>query len=167
MWRLRRYYDSEQHERSSGAIDQTILQPGVVWAGRERTSEAMGNQPATVSILQAFERAGDYYQTARGQHRRCTSLQLLRSLDTIATYDSFAFIDWIWPRPLLMIIGSEAHKGTGEASDTGGVSRDAIERAREPKELFVIKGLGHIDLHDHVSETVPKLANFMGRFLCT
>ncbi|PVH68512.1 alpha/beta-hydrolase [Cadophora sp. DSE1049] len=150
----------------SGAIDQTILQPGLVWAGRERTSEARGNQPATISVLQAFEEAGEYYQTSRGQHPRCTNLQLVRSLDTIATYDSFAFIDWISPRPLLMIIGSEADKGTGEGADTGGFSRVAIERAKEPKELFVIKGLGHIDLYDHVSESVPKLADFMGKSLC-
>ncbi|KAH7009263.1 Alpha/Beta hydrolase protein [Microdochium trichocladiopsis] len=151
----------------SGAIDQALLQPGLVWAGRERTSEARGNPPTTISILDTFAEAADYYQTPRGQHPRCANLQLARSLDTIASYDSFAFIDWISPRPLLMIIGSEADKGNdGDPADTGRYSRMAIERAREPKELFVIKGLGHIDLYDHMSESVPKLADFMGRALC-
>lgn len=156
----------ESMKNSSGTIDQEMLQPGLIYAGKERISEAKGNQPATISILQAFEGAGDYYKTARGQHLRCTNLQLARSLDTLATYDSYAFIDWISPRPLLMIIGSEADKGTGEALDTGGFSRTAIERAKEPKELFVIKGLGHIDLYDHISESVPKLADFMEKSLC-
>ncbi|CEI70790.1 hypothetical protein FVEN_g731 [Fusarium venenatum] len=151
----------------SGAIDQTILRSGLVWAGKERISEAGGNQPETISVLQSFENAKEYYETSRGQHPRCTNLQLVRSLDTLATYDSFAFIDWISPRPMLMIIGSEADKGNGEALDTGGFSRAAIERAKEPKELFVVKGLGHIDLYDHVSESVPKIADFMGRSLCT
>lgn len=154
-------------EGSSGAIDQTLLGPGLVWAGRERISEARGNQSATLSILETFEEAREYYQTSRGKHPRCTNLQLVRSLDTIVTYDSFAFISWISPRPLLMIIGSEADKGTGDPADTGVFSRKAIERAKEPKELFVIKGLGHVDMYDHVSESVSKLADFMGRYLCT
>ncbi|KAH7312800.1 hydrolase of the alpha/beta superfamily [Rhexocercosporidium sp. MPI-PUGE-AT-0058] len=135
---------------TSGAINQTILQPTLAWATEERISEARGNQPATISILQTFEEAGDYYQTSRRKHPRCTNLQLVRSLDTIATYDSFAFIDWISPRPLLMIIGSEADKGTDDPADTGRFSRIAIERAKEPKELFVIR-------------SVPKLADFMGK----
>ncbi|KAH8726281.1 hydrolase of the alpha/beta superfamily [Phaeosphaeriaceae sp. PMI808] len=153
-------------KNSSGAINQEMLQQGLIYAGKERIAEAKGSQPAAVSILDTFEEAKEYYKTARGQHPRCTNLQLVRSLDTLATYDSYAFIDWISPRPLLMIIGSEADKGTGEAADTGPYSRAAIERAKEPKELFVIKGKGHVDLYDNTVESVPKLVDFMAKSLC-
>ncbi|KAJ1325304.1 hypothetical protein MN608_10016 [Microdochium nivale] len=159
---------SGMRDASSGAIDQAKLQPALAWANTERTSEARGNIPGTINILETFKEARDYYQTERGLHPGCTNLQLVRSLDTIATYDSFRFIDWISPRPLLMIIGSEADKGgdKDDPADTGRYSRMAIERAKEPKELFVIQGLGHIDLYDHMDESVPKLAEFMEKSLC-
>jgi fermentation-respiration switch protein FrsA (DUF1100 family) len=157
----------EGMKNSSGVINQEMLQQGLVYAGKQRIAEAKGSQSATVSILDSFEEAKTYYKTPRGQHPRCTNLQLARSLDTLATYNSFAFIDWISPRPLLMIIGSEAEKGTGDPADTGFYSRAAIEHAKEPKELFVIQGKGHIDLYDKTQESIPKLADFMAKSLCT
>lgn len=157
----------ESMKNSSGTINQEMLQHGLIYAGKERIAEAKGTQPATIDILNVFEEAKAYYETCRGQHPRCTNLQLARSLDMLATYNSYAFIDWISPRPLLMIIGSEADKGTGDAADTGPYSRAAIERAGEPKELFVIKGKGHIDLYDNISDSIPKLADFMEKSLCT
>lgn len=151
---------------SSGAIDQKILHSQLALAGRERISEAKGIPPTTFSILDSFKEAGEYYSTSRGYHPKCKNLQLVRSVDTIATFDAFAFIDWISPRPLLMIIGSESDKGNGEDIDTGGFSRAAIERAKEPKELFVVEGYGHLDFYDNVSESGVKLADFMGKSLC-
>ena len=61
----------------------------------------------------------------------------------------------ISPRPLLMIIGSDAR--------TAYISREAIERAAEPKELFVIDGATHVSLYDvdeHVTQAVAKLSAF-------
>jgi fermentation-respiration switch protein FrsA (DUF1100 family) len=54
-----------------------------------------------------------------------------------------------------MIIGSEAN--------TAYISREAIDRAAEPKELFVIDGATHVSLYDvdeHVSQAVAKLGGF-------
>ena len=84
----------------------------------------------------------------------------------LVTYYSFAFINWISPRPLLMITGSEADRGTGGPADTGHYTSEAIERAKGPKELFVIEGRGHLDLYDKTAESVPKLAGFFVKSLC-
>jgi fermentation-respiration switch protein FrsA (DUF1100 family) len=47
-------------------------------------------------------------------------------------------------------------------------SREAIEKAAEPKNLFVIDGATHIDLYDkdeYVTPAVAKLAEFFGKHL--
>ncbi|MFI5634001.1 arylsulfotransferase family protein [Streptomyces sp. NPDC051664] len=67
----------------------------------------------------------------------------------------FDLIHLISPRPLLMIAGTEA--------DTAYFSRQAIEKANEPKELFWIEGATHIDLYDKdacVPTVVTKMASF-------
>ncbi|MET7511169.1 alpha/beta hydrolase [Streptomyces albidoflavus] len=140
-------------------------------AGELRTAEAQGagvltvlnwvpESPEGLEPRTLFSDAHDYYKTPRAQHPRSTNEWPLRSIDKIAQYDSFARIDLISPRPLLMIIGSDA--------DTGYFSREAIEKANEPKELFVIDGATHVDLYDkdeYVSPAVAKLTGFFGEYL--
>lgn len=92
----------------------------------------------------------------------------IRSLDLLLTYDSFAFVhsppsfkvtlanysqlDWIAPRPLLMIAGGEA--------DTKYLSEEAIKKASEPKKLVVVKGETHSSLFQHVQKILSDLLEF-------
>ncbi|GAA2522675.1 alpha/beta hydrolase [Winogradskya humida] len=97
----------------------------------------------------------EYYRTPRGYHPRAVQPWPVRSLDQLIQYDSYALIRLIAPRPLLMIIGSDAN--------TAYLSREAIAAAAEPKELFVIDGATHISLYDkdeHVTQAVAKLVPF-------
>jgi len=98
------------------------------------------------------KRVSNKFWTPRGQHPRATCETVAHSVDLHANFDAFAFVDLISPRPLLMIIGEKA--------DSGYFSRNAIEKAKEPKELFVIKGKTHVALHDQIEESLPKLADF-------
>ena len=68
------------------------------------------------------------------------------------------YIETIAPRPLLFIIGEEAHSRY--------FSEDAYERAAEPKELYVVPGARHIDLYDR-TEMIPfdKLESFFTEYL--
>ncbi|RAJ62465.1 hypothetical protein K378_03816 [Streptomyces sp. Amel2xB2] len=78
---------------------------------------------------------------------------LLYVPDRIAQHDAWELIDAISPRPLLMIAGSDA--------DTLGHSQTAIDRVKEPKELFVVDGASHVDLYDErVGDVAPKLVEF-------
>ncbi|KZB83169.1 alpha/beta hydrolase [Amycolatopsis regifaucium] len=148
-----------------------VLQAMLDQAGALRTAEARGEAPAVQNwapespegLEEAptlYREAQDYYRTPRGGHTNSTNEWPLRSIDQIAQYDSYAMIKLIAPRPLLMIIGSDA--------DTGYFSREAIEKADEPKELFVIDGATHVALYDqdeHVTPAVTKLTGFFGEHL--
>lgn len=55
-----------------------------------------------------------------------------------------------------MIIGSDAN--------TAYISREAIAKATEPKELFVIDGATHVSLYDrdeHVTRAIAKLTTHL------
>ncbi|MFF3754655.1 alpha/beta hydrolase [Streptomyces sp. NPDC002018] len=102
----------------------------------------------------------EYYRTPRGRHPRSANFFALRSIDLLAQFDAFDLVHLIAPRPLLMIVGSEAV--------TDYFSREATEKAREPRELFRIDGATHVDLYDreeHVPTAVAKLTDFFGTHL--
>ncbi|KAF2457449.1 Alpha/Beta hydrolase protein [Lineolata rhizophorae] len=102
-----------------------------------------------------FRDAAWYYRTDRARHPRAPNKYDARSADLLGNYDSYAFNDLISPRPLLMIAGTDA--------DTLYFSEAAIEKAKEPKELFLVKGKRHVDLYDDLSETMPKLVDFFAK----
>jgi len=93
----------------------------------------------------------------RGRHPRSANHFALRSLDLLAQYSAFDLVHLVSPRPLLMIAGTEAV--------TDYFSREAIERAAEPKELFRIDAATHVDLYDreeYVPTVIAKLTDFFG-----
>lgn len=104
-----------------------------------------------------FKSAAAYYGSKRGRHARSDQRVPLSSYDLMIGYDSFNYQHLISPRPLLMIAGSEA--------ETLHFSRTAVEGAKDPKELFIIKGKNHFDLYDDVTESAPKLVEFYANAL--
>ena len=72
----------------------------------------------------------------------------------------FNQLETISPRPLLLIAGSKA--------DTLFWSKEVMEKARQPKELFIVEGATHIDLYDrpqYVTPAVAKLKEFFEKNL--
>lgn len=146
------------------------LQKSLQEAANARYAEAHGEQIPMVPIVpdnpgclqrslpSIFRDGSKYYRTPRGQHPRSTNRWPVRSTDLIINYSSYAFNELISPRPLLMIVGSEA--------DTIYFSEEALARAGEPKELFLVPGKGHVDLYDDVSGHLEKLVDFMAGALC-
>ncbi|EFF89138.1 MULTISPECIES: alpha/beta hydrolase [Streptomyces] len=148
-----------------------VLQGLLDQAGALRTAEAKGETPAVLNwapespegLEEAptlYREAQDYYRTPRGGHCNSNNEWPLRSIDHIAQFQPYALIKLISPRPLLMIVGSD--------SDTAYFSREAIEQANEPKELFVVDGATHVSLYDkdeHVTPAVAKLTDFFGQHL--
>jgi fermentation-respiration switch protein FrsA (DUF1100 family) len=82
----------------------------------------------------------DYYRTPRGRHPRSTTSYSLTSLAPMMNYFSFAQIETISPRPVLMIVG--------ERAVSAYFSEEAYSKAAKPKELFVVPGASHVDLYD-------------------
>jgi hypothetical protein len=141
-------------------------------AGAQRNAEARGLGSTSVSPVPAlasdvanfpprsmFGEAYEYYRGPRGNHPNSRNWMVPR-LDAFAQLAAFAHPHWIPPRPLLMIVGTDA--------DTRGLSDAAVAQAAEPKELFEIEGASHIDLYDkpeYVLPAVAKLTEFFGKSL--
>ncbi|QKX59744.1 uncharacterized protein TRUGW13939_06886 [Talaromyces rugulosus] len=153
------------YDKDTSNID--ILKTQLEAAGRDRNSDVTGESVPIVHMLpekledapsnfpESFRDLAGYYRTPRAQHPRATNTCLPRSWDLMGNFDAFAFNSMISPRPLLMITGTKAA--------TKWFSEDGIEMAKEPKELFVIDGLTHADLYDHVDESGPKVVEFFGK----
>ncbi|MEU9453128.1 alpha/beta hydrolase [Streptomyces sp. NPDC048277] len=152
--------------------DPAILTALLDRAAAARTAEARGEAPELMpwipddaeellkTATRQFRETFAFYRTPRGHHPRAVQGWVLRSVDQLAQYDSYAMIRLISPRPLLMIAGSEA--------ESAYFSQEAIEQAAEPKELAVIDGATHIDLYDkdeYVTPAVAKLTEFFGKHL--
>lgn len=159
----------EGMKNTAMVTDRAALFKTLQEAGRARIAEAKGEpvpmQPLlpdspeglsdTVPTL--FREGSEYYRTPRAQHCRSTNRFPVSSMDLLVNYSSYAFIDLISPRPLLMIAGTEA--------DTLYFSEGAIARAKEPKELYLVKGHTHVSLYDHVEGHIPKLIDFFAKSL--
>jgi uncharacterized protein len=151
--------------------DPAVLQGMLDAAGAARTEEAQGKAARLLQIHPDTEEQAralgqhtydgwEYYRTARGSHPRSENFLVLRSIDLIAQFTAFETIELISPRPLLMIVGTQA--------TTAYLSQEAIDKAREPKELYWIDGATHVDLYDkeqYVPTAVAKLTDFFATHL--
>lgn len=88
----------------------------------------------------------DYYRTPRGQHENCTTGVTYTSSASMMNFFPFANIELLSPRPVLFIAGGNAHSRY--------FSEDAYKAASQPKELYIVKGAGHVDLYDRM-ELIP------------
>ncbi len=143
-------------------------------AAEARSREARGEPVQLVPVVpdtaasftgrtpQLYREGYDYYRTARAQHPNSPNRYVFSSLPLQMAFFPFEQLDTISPRPLLVIAGSKA--------DTLFWSQEVYQKAKNPKELFVIDGATHIDLYDRpqfVTPAVSKLKEFFGRHLPT
>jgi uncharacterized protein len=157
----RRGYDKD-------STTPAVLQAQLEAAAKDRESDIPGHEKVPVvhmlppkleeasSLPDSFKDLAQYYR-GRAPHERAPNTCLARSWDIMATFDAFAHIAMISPRPLMMITGTRAA--------TKWYSEDAVEQAKEPKELVVVEGLTHANLYDHVDEAGKKLVDFFGKYL--
>ncbi|XAZ25794.1 alpha/beta hydrolase [Sinorhizobium sp. B11] len=134
--------------------------------GEQRWAEAAGAQKQygalpenltseTDAITREFF---DYYRTPRGAHPRATTAMNVSGDPSYLHFRPFDHVDMISPRPVLLIAGEYAHSRF--------FSEQAIAKAAEPRELFIVPGAGHVDLYDKV-DLIPwdKLESFFDQHL--
>jgi uncharacterized protein len=138
-------------------------------SSKERTLEAQGQKPRLEHIVPntpddvtkdtptLYAEGTDYYRTSRAAHPNSANWYVFRSLDLMVQFQAYALNELIAPRPLLCIAGDKA--------DTLYYSERCIAAAKEPKELYKIKGATHIDLYDHYDHVLPKLSDFFEKNL--
>jgi uncharacterized protein len=134
--------------------------------GEQRWAEASGGKKqygelphALTSETDAITREFfDYYRTPRGAHPRATTAMNVSGDPSYLHFRPFDHVDMISPRPVLLIAGENAHSRF--------FSEQAIAKAADPKELFIVPGAGHVDLYDKV-DLIPwdKLEAFFDQHL--
>lgn len=100
----------------------------------------------------------EYYVAPRGHHPNSIGAFTITSDMSFMNFPLMNYIDTISPRPILFIIGENAHSRY--------FSEDAYEMAVEPKELYIVPGARHIDLYDR-TDMIPfdKLESFFSENL--
>jgi fermentation-respiration switch protein FrsA (DUF1100 family) len=140
--------------------------------GEQRTREARGEPIRLVPVVPdsadqftestpvLYREGYEYYRTPRAQHPNSPNRYVFTSLGLQMAFFPFEQIETISPRPILLIAGSKA--------DTLYWSQEAYEKAKEPKELFIVPGASHIDMYDKpqfVTPAVAKLTDFFSQHL--
>ena len=168
-------YDMGSAARNGLRKSQTLEQRKqlIQAATDQRFAEFTGGEaqyvPGTVNELDAntpeIQREFfDFYRTPRGAYTpageksELTTKPLLSSLVKFLNFYPFADIETISPRPMLFITGDQAHSKE--------FSEEAYRLADQPKELYWVKGAGHVDLYDRL-DLIPfdKLSVFFNQNL--
>ena len=116
----------------------------------------VGNGPATeipAGMPPVMKEFFSYYQMERGYHPNSMGGFTQTSALPFMNFPLLNYIDTISPRPILLIVGENAHSYY--------FSAEAYELAAEPKELYVVPGANHVDLYDRI-DLIPfdKLESF-------
>jgi len=156
---------------ADGTQDPAVFQHMLETAAAARTAEAHGESPQTFQlfpgtaeqarargrhVLEGFE----YYISGPTAHPRSAKFLTWSSIDHMAFFDAFRFVNLIGQRPLLMIAGREAV--------TSWMSIQAFQNAIGPKEFHWIDGASHNDLYykdQYVGPAVTKLTGFFTKNL--
>lgn len=144
-----------------------------VQAAEQRYQEFLGGKKAYTSgtVHEITEQSNaiekeffDFYRTERGMVTpkgatpETTTHPTLTSFVKFMNFYPFNDIETISPRPLLFIAGENAHSIE--------FSEAAYKLAAEPKELYIVKGAGHVDLYDRM-DLIPftRLGDFFHQYL--
>jgi hypothetical protein len=94
----------------------------------------------------------------RGFHPRARANFTTTSSLAFMNFPLLNYVDTISPRPILFIMGENAHSRY--------FTEDAYKKASEPKELYIVPGARHIDLYDR-TDMIPfdKLTSFFAENL--
>lgn len=142
-------------------------------AGEQRTKEALGAPVRLVPVVPdtpaaftdktpvLYRQGYEYYRTKEhALHPNSPNRYVFSSLPLQMAYFPFDQIETISPRPMLLIAGSKA--------DTLFWSQEAYEKAKDPRELFLVEGATHMEMYDYpqyVRPAAEKLANFYRKSL--
>ncbi|MBX8574120.1 alpha/beta hydrolase [Pseudomonas cichorii] len=150
---------SQPLEQRKQIIAEAAQQRYVEFAGGE-TKYTSGTVHELTADTHPIQREFyDFYRTPRGEFTPASSSPKLTTHPTLTSnikfmnFYPFNDIETISPRAMLFIAGDQAHSRE--------FSEEAYKLAGQPKELYWIKGAGHVDLYDR-TDLIPwaKLDSF-------
>jgi len=146
-------------EQRKQMIAEAAAQRYVEFTGGEKKYTSGTTHELTADTHPIQREFYDFYRTPRGEYTPKSSSPLLTTHPTLTSnvkfmnFYPFNDIETISPRPMLFITGDQAHSKE--------FSEEAYKLAGQPKELYYVKGAGHVDLYDRV-DLIPfdKLTSF-------
>ena len=137
------------HENARRLVRADLIAPTQDMFEADREARYRGEAPTMIPVVApegepcALPTADSYeWFTTSGAERapswinECT----LRSVEMFLEYEPGAYLPWISPTPLLMVVAAGDHLTVSD------LAIDAYERAREPKRLELLAG-GHFDAY--------------------
>ena len=129
------YFDALAEQRYADFLNpQPVLGP---------RGAAIGFDDDTDPVWREF---GTFYSTPRGYHPNSITQFTAASDLAFANFASLSHLDWISPRPILLIAGDQAFSRS--------FSEDVYQAASEPKELLLVPGANHVDMYDR-TDLIP------------
>ena len=136
-------------------------------AAQQRTKEANGEPvkyagyvpnsleeiPGNAPIM--YRQGYEYYRTPLASHPRSENKYIFSNYVQQAAFTAFDRPEFISPRPVLFIVGENA--------ESAYFSKEAYDRALEPKEYVVIPNATHMEMYykpEYVTPAVEKLTEF-------
>ena len=143
-------------------------------AAEQRTKEANGepikyssyvpNSEAEIpkNAPTMYRQGYEYYRTQIAQHPRSENKYIFSNYAQQAAFTAFDRPEFISPRPVLFIVGEKA--------ESAYFSKEAYNKALEPKEYMVISNATHMEMYykpEYITPAVEKLTEFYGKYLKT
>lgn len=128
----------------------------------DRLARLQGESPAMIQTVGEDHEAVAYtgaesrdYMLAESERTTTWKNETtIKSLEMARMYEPASWIDRIGPTPMLMIVASD------DLQTPTDMQLDAFERAREPKQLFLVRG-GHYSVYtEHFTQTSSAAADW-------
>lgn len=145
-------HKSQSLEQRKAIIAQAARQRNVEFSGGDMQYTSGSPHAINENSNPIEKEFYDFYRTPRGEFTPKGATPLTTTHPTLTSnvkfmnFYPFNDMDMISPRALLFVTGDEAHSKE--------FSEDAYRKASEPKELYYVKGAGHVDLYDRI-EMIP------------
>ena len=149
----------EQHQKLKDAAEQRTKEVNgepVKYVGYVPNSleEIPENAPAM------YRQGYEYYRTPLAQHPRSENKYIFSNYAQQASFTAFDRPEFVSPRPVLFIVGEKA--------ESAYFSKEAYDKALEPKEYMVVPNATHMEMYykpEYVTPAVEKLSEFYGKYL--
>ena len=149
----------EQHQKLKDAAEQRTKEVNgepVKYVGYVPNSleEIPENAPAM------YRQGYEYYRTPLAQHPRSENKYIFSNYAQQASFTASDRPEFVSPRPVLFIVGEKA--------ESAYFSKEAYDKALEPKEYMVVPNATHMEMYykpEYVTPAVEKLSEFYGKYL--
>jgi len=138
------------HENARRLVRADFVEPTRQAFDADREARFRGEAPAMIPVVDADPMAASalptpdswewFSQTGETRAPSWRNEVTLRSVEMFWEYEPGAWIQWISPTPLLLVVAQGDHLTVSDLAIA------ALERAREPKRLAVLPG-GHFDAY--------------------